>query len=39
MKFFENTISNIQNIIESSSIDCIFNIGYFPDIDDLILNK
>ena len=32
MKFFENTISNIQNIIESSSIDCIFNIGYFPDI-------
>ena len=32
MKFFANTINDIINIIKNASVDCICNIGYFPDI-------
>jgi hypothetical protein len=32
MKFFKNTINDIKNIINNTSTNCIFNIGYFPDI-------
>ena len=32
MKFFSNTIKDISNVINNTTLDCIFNIGYFPDI-------
>lgn len=38
MKFFSNTINDIKNIINNTSIDYIFNIGYFPDIKDTGFN-
>jgi hypothetical protein len=47
MKFFANTINDIKNVIQNTSTNCIFNIGYFPDIkvtgfrggQGLIINK